>query len=240
MTYSCLVLSVRCLGYLWKGCHQCQGETSAAWKATLEHFLLHQSRCLDFFWSCLENRSCSSAITAIQTNLAINISAGSKKSVVFHWECLLNQCLLTIPKHWWVEALQRKGCSPYKHSPPDLEGFCLFPALLKTYGEYYGHLPLPVSQKGWFAHLEWSSCTGDYYWYRSGVPVVVPHVVVAGLLVSQMIVQGTHAAPFQVIWWIFPNFLTQGNYFYPLLLAVNESRSSNLQIQFEHQTKTSW
>lgn len=65
-----------------------------------------------FFWCCLENRSCSSAIMAIQTNLAINISAGSKWSVDFHWECLLNQCLPTIPKHWWVKALQRKGCSP--------------------------------------------------------------------------------------------------------------------------------
>lgn len=139
-----------------------------------------------------------------------------------------------------VKALQRKGCSPEKHFPPDLEVLCLFPTLLKAYGENYGHPLLPVSQKECFACLEERNCAVDYCWYRCGVPVVVPHVVVAGLLVSLVIVQGTHAAPFQIIWWIFPNFLTKGNYFYPLWLPVNESCNSNLQIQVEHQTKTSW
>lgn len=54
-------------------------------------------------------------------------------------------------------------------------------------------------------------------------------------LISQMIVQGIHATPLQMICRMFPTFLTQGNYFYPhLRLPVNESCSSNLRIQVEH------
>lgn len=102
-----------------------------------------------------------------------------------------------------VKALQRKGCSPEKHFPPDLEVLFLFPTLLKTYGENYGHPPLPVSQKEWFARLERSNCAVDYCWYRCGVPVLVPHVVFAGLLASQVIV---HLGPMQPLSRLFDGY----------------------------------
>lgn len=95
-----------------------------------------------------------------------------------------------------------------------------------------------MSQKEWLAHLEWRSALliiagarVGYQWWS--------HVVVAGLLDSQMIVQG----PKQPLSRLFDGYFQISlpkEIILPLLLPVNESCNSNLQIQVERQVKTSW
>lgn len=160
--------------------------------------------------------------------------------MVFHWKCLFNQYLLTVPKHCWVMRLQRKDCSSEKHLPTSLEISCLILSLLKSLCGSKGHPHHQVPQKGWLAPLTWSNgwwsnCTVGYHWCQRGEPVVSHSLLLQVCWFHKRLCSRSMQTPLQMTGWFFPAFLTQGNYFYPpLQLTANESYSSNLKIQVEH------